>query len=59
MDDVPVVNLYKFEEDRYGPQVVRFLSFKNDKEHKLGATPIPDGTLKVYRTADAAGASVL
>jgi hypothetical protein len=55
VDDVPVINLYKFEEDRYGPQVVRFLSFKNDKEHKLGATPIPDGTLKVYRRADAQG----
>ncbi len=55
VDDVPVVNLYKFEEDRYGSQVVRFVSFKNDEEHKLGATPIPDGTLKVYRKADAQG----
>ncbi|MGE5297240.1 MAG: DUF4139 domain-containing protein, partial [Solirubrobacterales bacterium] len=55
VDDVPVVNLYKFEEDRYGPQVARFLSFKNDEEHKLGATPIPDGTLAVYRKADAQG----
>ncbi|MBN1506480.1 MAG: DUF4139 domain-containing protein [Sedimentisphaerales bacterium] len=49
---VPVVNLYKFEEDRYGPQVVRFLSFKNDEAHKLGQTPIPDGELKVYRSVD-------
>ena len=49
MDQVPVVNLYKFEEERYGPSVVRFLSFKNDKEHKLGETPIPGGMLKVYR----------
>ncbi|MDO8943477.1 MAG: DUF4139 domain-containing protein, partial [Desulfobacterales bacterium] len=55
VDDVPVVNLYKFEEDRYGPSVTRFLSFKNDQEHKLGETPIPDGTLKVYRRADAQG----
>ncbi|MEM7395921.1 MAG: DUF4139 domain-containing protein, partial [Verrucomicrobiota bacterium] len=50
--DVPVVNLYKYEEERYGGQVVRFLSFKNDKDHKLGETPIPGGLLKVYRTAD-------
>ena len=49
---VPVVNLYKFEEERYGPQVVRFLSFKNDEAHKLGQTPIPDGNLKVYRAVD-------
>ena len=50
-DEVPVVNLYKYEEERYGPSVVRFLSFKNDKEHKLGETPIPGGMLKVYRNA--------
>ena len=49
---VPVVNLYKYEQERYGPGVVRFLSFKNDQAHKLGQTPIPDGNLKVYRSAD-------
>jgi hypothetical protein len=55
VDQVPVVNLYKYEEERYGQAVVRFLSFKNDKDHKLGDTPIPGGTLKVYRTADDKG----
>ncbi len=49
VEAVPVINLYKYEEERYGPSVVRFLSFKNDKEHKLGETPIPGGLLKVYR----------
>jgi hypothetical protein len=49
---VPVVNLYKYEEERYGNAVVRFLSFKNDEEHKLGDTPIPGGMLKVYRGVD-------
>jgi hypothetical protein len=53
VDDVPVVNLYKYEHERYGNRVVRFLSFTNDEEHELGQTPLPDGTLKVYRTADA------
>jgi len=53
--EVTVVNLYKFEEERYGTFVVRFLSFKNDKEHKLGETPIPGGLLKVYRGIDDAG----
>jgi len=48
-DEVPVVNLYKFEQERYGNSVVRFLSFKNDEEHELGDTPIPGGLLKVYR----------
>ena len=52
IDGVPVVNLYKFEEERYGPSVNRFLSFKNDETHKLGQTPLPDGNLTVYRSAD-------
>jgi hypothetical protein len=54
-DDVPVVNLYKYEQQRYGNSVVRFLSFKNDEEHELGETPIPGGMLKVYRDAGDAG----
>jgi hypothetical protein len=52
VDEVPVVNLYKYEQERYGNSVVRFLSFKNDKEHKLGETPIPGGMLKAYRSVD-------
>jgi hypothetical protein len=55
VDEVPVVNLYKFEQERYGNSVVRFLSFKNDEEHELGETPIPGGLLKVYRSADEKG----
>ena len=54
-DDVPVVNLYKYEQERYGNSVVRFLSFKNDEEHELGETPIPGGMLKVYRGVGDAG----
>ncbi len=52
VDGVPVVNLYKYEAERYGDRVMRFLSFANDTEHKLGETPIPDGMLKVYRNVD-------
>ena len=52
VDEVEVVNLYKYEEQRYGRYVVRFLSFKNDEEHNLGETPIPGGLLKVYRNVD-------
>lgn len=51
-DEIGVVNLYKFEEDRYGPQVIRYLSFTNDDEHNLGETPVPGGQLRVYRTVD-------
>ncbi|NIP27673.1 MAG: DUF4139 domain-containing protein [Phycisphaerae bacterium] len=55
VDEVPVVNLYKYEQERYGNSVVRFLSIKNDEEHELGETPIPGGLLKVYRSADNQG----
>ena len=51
--DIPVKNLYKYEEERFGPRAVRFLSFTNSREHRLGHTPIPGGTLKVYRTTRA------
>lgn len=53
--EVPVVNLYKYEEERYQQQVVRFLSFMNDEKHNLGDTPIPGGNLKAYRTIDGDG----
>ena len=55
VENVPVVNLYKYEQERYGHAVVRFLSFKNDDEHELGETPIPGGMLKVYRNAGEGG----
>ncbi len=52
---IPVINLYKYEEERFGRAVVRFLNFKNDKVHNLGQTPIPGGMIKAYRTADDKG----
>ena len=54
-DTVKVVNLFKYDEQRWGKGVRRFLKFKNDKAHKLGETPLPDGMFKIYRTADSAG----
>ncbi|MBE0534836.1 MAG: DUF4139 domain-containing protein [Phycisphaerae bacterium] len=49
--DIPVENLYKYDETRWGTETVRFLSFANDTEHKLGETPLPDGSVKIYRQA--------
>jgi hypothetical protein len=51
-EDIPVINLYKYEQERYGNSVIRFLSFTNDEKHELGETPIPGGMLKVYRNVD-------
>ncbi len=51
-DKIPVVNFYKYEEERFGKSVIRFLSFKNDKAHNLGKEPIPDGLIKVFKIVD-------
>ncbi|MBN1766480.1 MAG: zf-HC2 domain-containing protein [Sedimentisphaerales bacterium] len=48
-ENIPVESLYKYDEQRWGKQTVRFLTFTNDEEHKLGRTPIPDGIIKIYR----------
>ncbi len=54
-EDVPVKSLYKYDEEQWGQQTIRFVSFANDKEHKLGDTPIPDGNVKIYSHADEQG----
>ncbi|UCF30504.1 MAG: DUF4139 domain-containing protein [bacterium] len=51
-DEIPVKNLYRYEEEEYGNRPVRFLSFVNDEDHGLGAEPIPGGLVKVFRNVD-------
>ena len=51
-DSVKVENLFKYEKERYGDRVVRFLKFKNDEDHNLGQTPLPGGLIKVFRTTN-------
>lgn len=55
-DGIAITNLYKYEEERYGKQVMRFLGFANDRDHKLGTTPIPGGAMRVFRLVDDQGA---
>jgi hypothetical protein len=54
-NDIKVESLYKYDEGRYGSQTIRFVKFKNDEEHNLGETPIPNGNVKLYGIADANG----
>ncbi len=54
-DEIPVASLCKYDEEQWGTQTIRFLSFANDQEHKLGETPLPDGTVRVYSRADEQG----
>ncbi|TNF45551.1 DUF4139 domain-containing protein [bacterium] len=48
--EVPVKNLYRYEEEKYGKSPMRFLSFANDEKHKMGREPIPGGLVKVFRS---------
>ncbi len=54
-NDVPVTSLYKYDEERWGTETIRFLSFANDEKHKLGQTPIPDGAVRIYGRAGEQG----
>ncbi len=54
-DDVAVESLYKYDEERWGDEAIRFVKFANDEEHKLGDTPIPNGTVRIYSQADEQG----
>ena len=51
VEDIDVESLYKYDEERWGAQTIRFVSFANDDEHNLGETPIPDGSVKIYGNA--------
>jgi len=54
-EDIPVKSLYKYDEERWGQQTIRFVSFANDQKHNLGDTPIPNGNVKIYGQTDARG----
>ncbi len=54
-NDIPVTGLYKYDEERWSTETIRFLSFANDEKHKLGKTPIPDGAVRIYGRAGEQG----
>jgi len=47
--DVPFDIVYRMRTYQYGPRPVRFLIWRNDDEHKLGESPLPDGQVNLYR----------
>jgi hypothetical protein len=55
VEDIEVESLYKYDEQRWGNQTIRFVKFANDEEHNLGQTPIPNGDVKIYGKADSEG----
>jgi len=54
-NDVPVESLYKFDQERWGRRTMRFVRFVNDRAHRLGTVPIPDGQVRIYRRVNTAG----
>jgi hypothetical protein len=55
VNNIKVDSLYKYDEDRWGNQTIRFVKFANDPNHNLGQTPIPNGQVKIYGVADKQG----
>jgi len=53
--DIAVESLYKYDEERWGNEAIRFVKFANDEKHNLGQTPIPNGNVKIYSNADEQG----
>ncbi|MBE7490377.1 MAG: DUF4139 domain-containing protein [Planctomycetes bacterium] len=50
---VPVRSVYTWDTAKYGAQLCRILTFKNDEAHKLGKEPLPAGIVRFYREAGA------
>ncbi|MHC4862058.1 MAG: hypothetical protein ACYTDY_18415, partial [Planctomycetota bacterium] len=51
--------VYRMRTHQYGPQPVRFFVWRNDAEHKLGESPLPDGRVRVFRRNGRDGMSFL
>jgi hypothetical protein len=56
---VPFKIQYRYREPEYGPQLVRMYLLANDKDSHLGSTPLPDGTVRVFRENGRDGLSFL
>jgi hypothetical protein len=50
---------YRYRPQEYGEQLVRLYLLKNDEASKLGSTPLPDGTVRVFRDNGREGLSYL
>jgi hypothetical protein len=57
--DVPLKIQYRYRLQEYGDQLVRMYLLTNDKDSKLGTTPLPDGTVRVFRDNGRDGLSYL
>ena len=56
---VPFKIQYRYRPQEYGDQLVRMYLLTNDKESKLGTTPLPDGIVRLFRDNGRDGLSYL
>jgi hypothetical protein len=56
---VPFKIQYRYRPLEYGEQLVRMYLLTNDKDSKLGTTPLPDGMVRVFRDNGHDGLSYL
>jgi hypothetical protein len=56
---VPFKIQYRYRPAEYGDRLVRMYLLTNDKESKLGATPLPDGVVRLFRRSGRDGLSFL
>lgn len=56
---VPLKIQYRYRPQEYGEQLVRMYLMTNDKESKLGQSPLPDGVVRVFRDNGRGGLSYL
>jgi hypothetical protein len=56
---VPLTVQYRYRPREYGEQLTRLYLLKNDTASGLGATPLPDGLLRVFRANGRDGLSYL
>jgi len=56
---VPFKIQYRYRPAEYGDQLVRMYLLTNDKDSKLGTTPLPDGIVRVFRQNGRDGLSFL
>jgi len=56
---IPFKIQYRYRPQEYGDQLVRMYLLTNNKESKLGTTPLPDGMVRVFRQNGRDGLSYL
>ena len=58
-DDVSFDIIYRMRAHQYGRRPVRFFIWRNDDEHKLGESPLPNGRVRIFRDNGADGLAYL